>query len=669
VNQLIAMNSRYSVVAHSCLWLVVAVAFLALLPTEALKHNYYTRRDDRSLIGPLGFPFGFLDTGHYNLTVFDFQLSPTKKPHKHDSHSHSRSLAAKDDTNCDSRTEMCLSDVLDNIKGVGFLLKKFEDEAAFNRYIAYIQDDPDRCIFQKYLDSKEKDMYVTDDSLEDDFTFDDDYDEGAQFLDDDVLYDDFEAGDDGPRSRHQRRKLKLKRNLDEEQDGSGEVINAVQDGIYLDMLPRSHWKPNQASVAYDFRPGEAGFYFLMYQVCHKIDDGGSQNLNENIFDIHSRFELDFHFSNKDMFNHISYLSRGEMNLPWLFFAFSLMYAVCLYVWHSNIQLIKGGKPGYFDIGDGLGTAPPTIPGVSATPASPTIYPIHYLMGFLLALKFFSLLFEAIRYHYLRVTGHAVFFSAVYYSFAFLKGITLFTVILLIGSGWSFVKPFLTEREKKMILGVLILQVINNLAIVVLTQETEGEISFDRWTAILHLVDILCCCAVLMPIVWQVNQLEKNMEQNQHKGEEDNEDGIIGAEEDSFINKNNDRFLEDDRISENEIDGISNNDVESSATLVPDARMVAKLKLFRSFYILVIAYIYMTRIAVYLFAATLNYKHTWIPVFVVELTTIFFYTAVGYMFRPMNENPHMHIRNRKSVDSGVSQVEMRKIDPGTKSALD
>ena len=84
------------------------------------------------------------------------------------------------------------------------------------------------------------------------------------------------------------------------------------------------------------------------------------------------------------------------------------------------------------------------------------------------------------------------------------------------------------------MGVLVLQVVNNIAIVFLTQETEGELSFDRWTAILHLVDILCCCAVLMPVVWQVNQLEKNMEQNQHKGNEDAQDNI-GSEEESFIN--------------------------------------------------------------------------------------------------------------------------------------
>eukprot|EP00536_Pseudo-nitzschia_multiseries_P006270 jgi/Psemu1/255259/estExt_Genewise1Plus.C_1300088 len=307
-----------------------------------------------------------------------------------------------------------------------------------------------------------------------------------------------------------------------------------------------------------------------------------------------------------MFGRVSYLSRGEMILPWMFFLFSLIYAVCLYI-----------------CGDA--SPPGGAIGLNNASESPTIYPIHYLMGVLLALKFFSLLFESIRYHYLRVTGHAVFFSAVYYIFAFLKGMTLFTVILLIGSGWSFVKPFLSEREKKMIFGILVLQVVNNIALVVLTQETEGERAFDKWTAVLHLVDIICCCAVLIPIVWQVNQLEKNMEQNQHKDDE--------------------------------------------TEPIPDARLAAKLKLFRSFYLLVIGYVYMTRIVVYLFASQLNYKHTWMRIFVVEFVTIAFYCSVGYMFRPMVENPYTHIRRRRGDSGEGTEVEMPKIDTSTKIALD
>uniref|UniRef100_A0A7S0UHF2 GOST seven transmembrane domain-containing protein n=1 Tax=Pseudo-nitzschia delicatissima TaxID=44447 RepID=A0A7S0UHF2_9STRA len=438
--------------------------------------------------------------------------------------------------------------------------------------------------------------------------------------------------------------------------GTGEVTDSVvRDGIFLDMLNTKLWRPRHAYASYDFQPGEEGFYFLMYQVCYKSDDELENGANDKLFDIHTRFELDFHSSNMDRFGRLSYLSRGEMNLPWLFLGFSVMYAVCIYIWHFNIKLIKEGKQGYFDIEGEEG--PPTLPGQPEAP-SPTIYPIHYLMGVLLTLKFCTLLFEAIRYHFLRVRGHAEFFSFVYYTFAFIKGMSLFTVILLIGSGWSFVKPFLTESEKKMILAVLVLQVINNIAIVFLTQETEGEIAFDNWTAVLHLVDIICCCAVLMPIIWQVNQLEKNMENNEHKGDE-------GKEEEAFINDQFDD--EDNHIPENEFEDIPTGDDDSESDApIPDARMAAKLKMFRSFYMIVIAYIYMTRIVVYLFSASLNYKHTWVTDFVLELTTVVFYCSVGYMFRPMIENPYLHVPKKPKKKAAV---EMRRIDPSTKTALD
>jgi len=708
------MNHRCTA-PSSLVAVAVAIAVLGLLASNApntttktntvtvvtaLKHNFYTRRDERSLIGPLGFPFGFLEKGHYDLTVFDFQLTPIKDTHKHNNNkkrkknknnnnNDGRSLAfwgggksaaaaSTSNTKCDSATEPCLSDVLEKIDGVGFLLKQFKSELDFNQYMAYIQE-TGYCIFQDYLDSEKDDYgYVGDDEYRfdlDDQMFgyggDDRYnDDRPKDYDDDISFD--EKYNDDMRSRRrqqqQQQTKRQQRQLDiDEPQGYGEVIDAAENGIYLDMLPRDRWQPNSVSAAYDFQTGEAGFYFLIYQVCYKLD---YQNLVQDdatdIYDIHTRFELDFHFSNLDYFGNKSYLSRGEMNLPWLFFVFSLMYAVCLYVWHANIRLIKNGKPGYFDSGDADTTLLPTIPGGAATSDGPTIYPIHYLMGFLLALKFCSLFFESVRYHYLRVAGHAAFFSAVYYTFYFLKGITLFTVVLLIGSGWSFVKPFITDREKKTIMGVLVLQVVNNIAIVFLTQETEGELSFDRWTAILHLVDILCCCAVLMPVVWQVNQLEKNMEQNQHKGNEDAQDNI-GSEEESFINGQFDDG--DDHVPEKEIEGRFNDededDDENGATIIPDERMTAKLKLFRSFYILVIAYIYMTRIVVYLFAATLNYKHTWIPILVVELTTVAFYMAVGYLFRPVKEKSYSHVGQRKPK----SQIEMPKIDPSTKVALD
>ena len=64
--------------------------------------------------------------------------------------------------------------------------------------------------------------------------------------------------------------------------------------------------------------------------------------------------------------------------------------------------------------------------------------------------------------------------------------------------------------------------------------------------ILHLVDIICCCAILFPIVWSIKHLR-----------------------------------------------------EASQTDGKAARSLHKLTLFRQFYVMVVSYIYFTRIVVYL----------------------------------------------------------------------
>jgi hypothetical protein len=500
----------------------------------------------QSLVGPLGFPFGFTDTGSYNLTVFDFELKFGDMKHP------DRRLSAYDE-----------------IKAVGFLLKRFEDEGAFNHYMNELESDESRCAFEPFLG---------DDAGTDDMFLDDD---GYGFLDD-YGYD----------------------------DGTGTIVDSAdQSGIFFSVMSAKKHEPYTASVYHEFTKGEEGLYFLLFQIC---PPPGTKH-------IHSKFELDFHFSNLDMMGNESYLSAGEMPLPHMFFYFSMAYAVCLYLWVSNIRLIGAGESGRW--------------GDNAVEHQAVVYPIHHLMTLLVTLKYLSLFFESIRYHFLRVTGHAYGWSGIYYTFAFLKGTLLFTVILLLGSGWSFVKPFLGEREKTMACIVLGLQVINNIAIIVLTQRTEGEQSFDRWTAILHMVDILCCCAVLIPIVWHVNTLEKNLELSANHNEGDE---VIDLQEDL-------------RVPEDEF--------EEAVPANPDSRLASKLKLFRSFYILVVAYIYSTRIVVYLFATMLDYRHTWMRHFVIEAFTLAFYVTVGIQFRPMSENPYLTVK-QDEASAKSKEVELQ-----------
>lgn len=553
-------------------WLSILIS---LPMTTSLKHNFVAKHMEGSLLGPLGFPFGFTDTGSYNLTVYDFELSfgvhdevPEPEPEP-EPEVDSGFDADDDNINGDDdeirRRQLKTkttgrASFWQRIDAVGFLLRRFNDEAEFNHYMTWLAANESRCALAPFI-TNDDDVFGTDDN-------------------------------------------------DEYNDGDGVIVDsASQAGIFLNMKPTRRHAPNIAKVAYEFKKGEEGLYFLIYQICPRPNE-----------DVHSRFELDFHFSNLDVMGNESYLSAGEMPLPHMFFYFSLVYAICLYLWVSNIRLIGQGNSGRWNDNRGEGQA--------------VVYPIHHLMTILLTLKFLSLFFESIRYHFLRVTGHAYFWSGIYYTFAFLKGTFLFTVILLLGSGWSFVKPFLGDRERKMACAVLALQVVNNIAIIVLTQKTEGERAYNSWTAILHMVDILCCCAVLIPIVWQVNSLEKSLELV------DDHHNIDGEMVD----------LQDDlRLPEDEF--------EEARPKITDSRLASKLKLFRSFYLLVVGYIYMTRIVVYLFATMLDYRHTWMRHFVIETVTLAFYVTVGIQFRPMSENPYLTIHQTETLTLDGKELEL------------
>jgi hypothetical protein len=319
-------------------------------PLHGLKHSFKTKDDDRVLIAPIGYPFGFLQSGHYNLTVYDFDLSIGRHDVNDGRHSH------------DVNDRRNLAHVMEEIAGVGFLLKRFEDTEVFNQWTEILESNSSKCSFAPFLQED-------DDSL---------------FEDDDDAYDDY-----------------------------GEVLRANHEGIFLSMKESDRWRPSTPSIAYDFQADEEGLYFLIYQICWKTEDKKAH--------VHSQFELDFHFLNYDWRGAESYLSAGEMNLPHVFFYFFLMYSTCLYLWYSNIYAIRQGGEGYF----------------SNSGSRPIVYPIHHLMTVLLFVKTLAVFFESIRYHYLRVVGHAEFWSFVYYFFSFIRGSLLFLTILLLGTGEPF----------------------------------------------------------------------------------------------------------------------------------------------------------------------------------------------------------------------------------------
>ncbi len=215
-------------------------------------------------------------------------------------------------------------------------------------------------------------------------------------------------------------------------------------------------------------------------------------------------------------------------------------------------------------------------------------------------------------------------SFMYYLTNFLKGTFLFVLILLIGSGWSFFKPHLSSREKKILLFIIVLQIIDNLAVAILAFETENERMYNDWSTILHLVDIVSCCALLLPIVWQVNTLEETVE-------------VANVADDSNTTSDVDEENTDISMSASKGTGVPVEETPNDATT---SRLQSKLHLFRSFYLVVVAYIYFTRIIVYLFESSLQYDQTWIRTFVYELGTLAFYFVVGMKFKPVDESYDM-----------------------------
>lgn len=216
----------------------------------------------------------------------------------------------------------------------------------------------------------------------------------------------------------------------------------------------------------------------------------------------------------------------------------------------------------------------------------SVHRIHILMGLLVLMKALNLICEAEDKQYVKRTGTAHGWDVAYYIFNFLRGGILFSVIVLIGTGWSFLKPFLQDKEKKVLIVVIPLQVFANIAFIVYDEAGPSTKDFFTWKQVFLLLDIICCCAVLFPIVWSIKHLR-----------------------------------------------------EASHTDGKAARNLVKLTLFRQYYIVVVSYIYFTRIVVFALFTVTVYRYRWTSKFAEELAALAFYIYTGYKFRPVVHNPY------------------------------
>lgn len=150
--------------------------------------------------------------------------------------------------------------------------------------------------------------------------------------------------------------------------------------------------------------------------------GNCQSETEVTMDVHTEM---YNIQNGDK----NFLPAGQTQLPKLYFTFFFIYAIFFGVW--IFICIKERSD---------------------------IHKIHLIMGALLLFKALKMICASEDKLYVRKTGTPHGWDVAFYVFGFLKGIILFTVIVLIGTGWSFLKPYLQEREKKVLMFVIPLQV-------------------------------------------------------------------------------------------------------------------------------------------------------------------------------------------------------------------
>jgi hypothetical protein len=137
--------------------------------------------------------------------------------------------------------------------------------------------------------------------------------------------------------------------------------------------------------------------------------------------------------------------------------------------------------------------------------------------------------------------------------------------------------------------VIPLQVFANIATVVIDETGPARKDWVTWTQLLLLLDVICCCVVIFPIIWSIKHLR-----------------------------------------------------EVALTDGKMARSLVKLTLFRQYYIIVVSYIYFTRIVVLALKTIISYQYSWTCDLTTELATLAFYIFTGYRFRPETHNPYFRL---------------------------
>ncbi|NWZ20058.1 GP107 protein, partial [Asarcornis scutulata] len=310
---------------------------------------------------------------------------------------------------------------------------------------------------------------------------------------------------------------------------------------------------------------QEGLYSLYFHKC--VGEKGQPNTDKQLF------SLDVKITEK---NPESYLSAGEIPLPKLYISMALFFFLSGTVW---IHILRKRRN--------------------------DVFKIHWLMAALPFTKSLSLVFHAIDYHYISSQGFPIEgWAVVYYITHLLKGALLFITIALIGTGWAFIKHILSDKDKKIFMIVIPLQVLANVAYIIIESTEEGTTEYGLWKEILFLVDLLCCGAILFPVVWSIRHLQ---EASATDGKGNQDDAIVHTHAFSF------------------------------------------------FFPQIVCYIYFTRIIAILIKIAVPFQWKWLYQLLDEMATLVFFVLTGYKFRPASDNPYLQLSQDDEDDLQMEAV--------------
>ncbi|KAK9072756.1 hypothetical protein SSX86_009191 [Deinandra increscens subsp. villosa] len=183
-----------------------------------------------------------------------------------------------------------------------------------------------------------------------------------------------------------------------------------------------------------------------------------------------------------------YLSAGLTELPSLYFIITLIYINFLAIW---IRVCFKNRR--------------------------SVHRIHLLMGALLTMQAVSMFCNAEERHHVKATGTPQGWDVTFYVFRFINSVLFFTVIVLIGAGWSYLKPFLQKKEMRFLMMMISVQVLGNVASIVIDETGPFSKNWVAWSQVSMWTDIICCNGVLFPVMWSMRSLKEASKTDEKSG--------------------------------------------------------------------------------------------------------------------------------------------------------